>query len=104
MFNGLEGFLIPFMNPEMVALVGVGVFVGVYMAAIPGMSVTMAVSILISFTFSWDIYPALAIMMGIYVGGVYGGARSAILMNMVAFAVLLKIDYENRILMRGGKL
>ena len=78
----MEGFLIPFMNPEMVALVGVGVFVGVYMAAIPGMSVTMAVSILISFTFSWDIYPALAIMMGIYVGGVYGGARSAILMNI----------------------
>ena len=32
----------------------------------------------------------------------YGG--SAILMNSVAFAVLLKIDYENRILMRGGKL
>ena len=32
----------------------------------------------------------------------YGG--SAILMNVVAFAVLLKIDYENRILMRGGKL
>ncbi|MFY7789317.1 MAG: putative lipid II flippase FtsW, partial [Polynucleobacter sp.] len=30
----------------------------------------------------------------------YGG--SAILMNAVAFAVLLKIDYENRILMRGG--
>ena len=82
MFNGLEGFLVPFMNPEMVALVGIGVFVGVYMAAIPGMSVTMAVSILISFTFSWDIYPALAVMMGIYVGGVYGGARSAILMNI----------------------
>ena len=32
----------------------------------------------------------------------YGG--SAILINAVAFAVLLKIDYENRILMRGGKL
>ena len=32
----------------------------------------------------------------------YGG--SAILMNAVAFAVLLKIDYENRILRRGGKL
>jgi cell division protein FtsW len=32
----------------------------------------------------------------------YGG--SAILMNAVAFAVLLKIDFENRILMRGGKL
>ena len=32
----------------------------------------------------------------------YGG--SAILMNAVAFAVLLKIDFENRRLMRGGKL
>jgi cell division protein FtsW len=32
----------------------------------------------------------------------YGG--SATLMNAVAFVVLLKIDYENRILMRGGKL
>jgi len=26
------------------------------------------------------------------------------LMNIVAFALLLKIDYENRVLMRGGKL
>ena len=32
----------------------------------------------------------------------YGG--SAILMNVVAIAMLLRIDYENRILMRGGKL
>ncbi len=32
----------------------------------------------------------------------YGG--SALLMNIVAIAVLLKIDAENRILMRGGKL
>ncbi len=32
----------------------------------------------------------------------YGG--SGILMNAVAIALLLKIDYENRVLMRGGKL
>jgi cell division protein FtsW len=32
----------------------------------------------------------------------YGG--SAILMNTIAVAMLLLIDYENRILMRGGKL
>ncbi|WP_378942777.1 tripartite tricarboxylate transporter permease [Paracoccus sp. R86501] len=46
-----------------------------------GLSVTMAVSILISFTFSWDAYPALAPMIGIYMGGVYGGSRTAILLN-----------------------
>ena len=32
----------------------------------------------------------------------YGG--SGILMNAVAMAMLLRIDFENRILMRGGKL
>ena len=31
----------------------------------------------------------------------YGG--SAILMNLVAIAVVLRIDYENRVLMRGGR-
>lgn len=32
----------------------------------------------------------------------YGG--SAILMNLIALAVVLRIDYENRVLMRGGRL
>lgn len=82
MYNGLEGFLIPFMNISLVWWVAVGTFVGLYVGAIPGLSVTMAVSLLISFTFTWDINPALAIMVGIYTGGVYGGARSGILLNI----------------------
>ena len=32
----------------------------------------------------------------------YGG--SAILMNLVALAVVLRIDYENKLLMRGGRI
>jgi putative tricarboxylic transport membrane protein len=63
-------------------LVGLGTFAGVYVGAIPGLSVTMAVSILISFTFSWDVYPAISLMIGIYMGGVYGGSRTAILLNI----------------------
>jgi cell division protein FtsW len=31
----------------------------------------------------------------------YGG--SAVMMNVVAIAVVLRIDYENRMLMRGGR-
>ena len=42
----------------------------------------MAVAILISFTFAWDVYPALCLMVGIYMGGVYGGSRTAILLNI----------------------
>ena len=32
----------------------------------------------------------------------FGG--SAILMNVVALAIVLRIDYENRVLMRGGRV
>ncbi|MDI6726544.1 MAG: tripartite tricarboxylate transporter permease [Smithellaceae bacterium] len=70
------------MNPKLMLLTALGTLSGIYIGAIPGLSVTMAVSILISFTFSWEINPALALMVGIYVGGVYGGSRSSILLNI----------------------
>ncbi|MGI5911841.1 MAG: tripartite tricarboxylate transporter permease [Syntrophomonadaceae bacterium] len=79
---GLEGLLTPFLSWEMILYIAAGCFVGIYVGAIPGLSVTMAVSILISFTFAWDLLPALAVMVGIYVGGVYGGSRASILLNI----------------------
>ncbi len=82
MYTGLEGFLQPFMSLGLIGWVGGGTLVGLYVGAIPGLSVTMAVSLLISFTFSWDVLPALAVMVGIYTGGVYGGARAGILLNI----------------------
>ena len=69
-------------NPHLMFLTAAGTFAGIYIGAIPGLSVTMAVSILISFTFSWDVNEALALMVGLYCGGVYGGSRSAILLNI----------------------
>ena len=78
----LSNLLIPIVNLDLLMLIAVGTFAGIYVGAIPGLSVTMAVSILISFTFSWEVYPALALMIGIYMGGVYGGSRTAILLNI----------------------
>lgn len=82
MYTGLEGFLQPFMSLGLVGWIAGGTLVGLYVGAIPGLSVTMAVSLLISFTFSWDVLPSLAVMVGIYTGGVYGGARAGILLNI----------------------
>ena len=69
-------------DPQLVLYLGGGVFLGIYIGAVPGLSVTMAASLLISFTYSWDVLPAMAAMIGIYIGGVYGGSRSAILLNI----------------------
>ena len=78
----LSYFGMSFLDPYLMFLTAVGVFSGIYVGAIPGLSVTMAVSILISFTFNWGVNEALALIAGIYYGGVYGGSRSAILINV----------------------
>ncbi len=82
METALGYFLMSWLDPYLLVLVAVGTLAGIYIGAIPGLSVTMAVSILISFTYAWDTNEALALMVGIYMGGVYGGSRSAILLNI----------------------
>ena len=69
-------------DPKLLLILAGGVFLGIYVGAIPGLSVTMATSLLITFTYSWDTLPAMAAMVGVYIGGVYGGSRSAILLNI----------------------
>ena len=69
-------------DPGLLALTAAGTLAGIYVGAIPGLSVTMAASILISFTFKWDVNEALALIAGVFVGGVYGGSRTAILLNI----------------------
>ena len=78
----LSYLLIPFQQPMLILLTAVGTFAGVYVGAIPGLSATMAVSLLVSFTYGWGTYESLALMLGIFVGTVYGGSRSAILLNI----------------------
>lgn len=54
----------------------------VFVGAIPGLSVSMATALLVSITYTWDHSDALAMIMGVYVVGVFSGAVSAILINI----------------------
>ena len=80
--QALHYFLMAWLDWQLLLLTAAGVFAGIYVGALPGLSVTMAASILISFTFSWDVNHALVLMVGVFCGGVYGGSRTAILLNI----------------------
>ncbi|WP_341645506.1 tripartite tricarboxylate transporter permease [Thauera sp. SDU_THAU2] len=80
--EALGYFLMTWTDPGLLALTALGTLAGIYIGAVPGLSVTMAVSILVSFTFKWHVNEALALTCGIYLGGVYGGGRTAILLNI----------------------
>lgn len=64
-----------------ILLVLLGVFLGVIVGAIPGLTATLAISLLLPFTFQLDAAPALLMLLGIYVGGMYGGSITAILIR-----------------------
>ncbi len=91
------------LNPQLLLLTAAGTLAGIYVGAIPGLSVTMAVSILISFTFSWDVNNALALMVGVYCGGVYGGSRTAILLNIPGAPAAIATAFDGFPLAQRGE-
>lgn len=69
------------MTPVNLALALFGVSIGAVIGAIPGLTATMAVAVLVPLTFTMPPENALILMGAIYTGAIYGGAYSAILLN-----------------------
>ena len=64
------------------AAVIIGVLTGIVVGAMPGLSATMAISVLVPFTFGLEPLVALGLMAGIYNGAMYGGAIPAVLLRI----------------------
>lgn len=54
---------------------------GVVVGTLPGLSATMGVALLVPLTFGMDPSAGLLMLGGMYVGAIYGGSNSAILIN-----------------------
>lgn len=74
---GLQALLT---GQNLLAALGGTVF-GILIGAMPGLSVTMAIVVLIPITYGMPDLTGLVMMAGAYVGGTYGGSISAILVN-----------------------
>ena len=62
MLEAFANFGSSWLDPWLLMLTAAGTLAGIYVGAIPGLSVTMATSILISFTFKWPVNDALALI------------------------------------------
>jgi len=58
-----------------------GVSVGIVLGAIPGLTATIAIALIIPFSFYMDPVVSIAMLIGAYKGGLYGGSISAILIG-----------------------
>jgi putative tricarboxylic transport membrane protein len=62
-------------------MIFIGVTGGITIGALPGLTATMGVALLVPFTFGRPPTESLGMLLGIYCGGMYGGSISAILIR-----------------------
>ncbi len=71
-----------FLNPTTIAFVLGATFIGIVIGVLPGLTATMGVALMTTLTYSLDHSLAIMVLICVYVGAIYGGSRSAILLNI----------------------
>ena len=85
MFDGLAAFghsLAGFLTPTTIAYALASSFIGFVIGSLPGLTATMGVALMTTLTIKLSSNDALLILICTYVGAIYGGSRSAILLNI----------------------
>jgi putative tricarboxylic transport membrane protein len=76
----LEAFHLVF-EPSVLLYIVLGVASGICIGCLPGLTTTMGVALVLPLTFGMDATHSILLLIGVYVGAVYGGSISAILLN-----------------------
>lgn len=69
------------LDPTALLAGAIGVLLGMFFGALPGLTSTMGVALLIPLTFTLDPIVALSAILGLYVSGVYAGSLTATLIG-----------------------
>ncbi len=96
-------FLWAALTPLNLVLALAGVVAGTVIGALPGLTATMAVAVLVPFTFAMEPAAALISLGAIYTGAIYGGAYAAILLNTPGTPSSIATTFDGYPMARGGK-
>ena len=80
-----------------------GVTLGILWGAMPGLSTTMAMTLLIGLTVGMSQAVAIIFMIGVYTGSVFGGAISAVLINIPGTPDAVPTMIEGHALAKRGE-
>ena len=69
------------LTPMVLLYMFIGVVAGICIGALPGLTATMGVALLLPMTFGMEASQGILMLLGIYVGAIYGGSISAVLLH-----------------------
>lgn len=84
-------------------LIAGGVFFGIIFGAIPGLTATLAVALLLPFTYELGAFNGLSLLLGIYVGAISGGLISATLLKIPGTPSSIVTTFDGYPMARNGK-
>jgi putative tricarboxylic transport membrane protein len=76
----IDGFLFV-LHPLHFPFLVIGVALGIIVGALPGLTASVGIILLLPFVFSLDVSTAMVMLCGAFCGGIYGGSISAILIS-----------------------
>ncbi len=95
--------LLSILTPAFVGLVTAGTLVGIVFGAVPGMTATMAVAVCLPLTYSLGLENGLALLLGLYVGGISGGLVPAILLGIPGTPSSITTTFDGYPMARAGE-
>lgn len=102
MTDALAG-LVGLLTPTTLLLVLVGTVAGMAIGAMPGLSATMGLALLVPFTFAMDPGPGLVLLGAFYMGAIYGGSFTAILVNAPGTPSSIATAFEGYRMTKQGR-
>jgi putative tricarboxylic transport membrane protein len=70
------------LQPATLLALLVGVIIGTIIGVLPGLGPSIAIALAVPFTLNMSLGPSIALLMGLYCSSIYGGAITAILINV----------------------
>ena len=81
-------------------MMAIGLFLGIFVGALPGFSTVMAMAILLPISFFLDPLMGIPFLIGVYKGGIFGGCIPAILVSMPGTGASVATTFDGPALTR----
>ncbi len=103
MSNVLLTALTEVLHPVSIVLILLGTTGGIIVGALPGLTATMAIALLVPFTFTMAPVHGLVLLGAIYTSAIYGGSFSAILINTPGTPSAIATTFDGYPMARRGE-
>lgn len=95
--------LFKLLDLQVILVLVVSTSVGIVIGALPGLTATMGIALLTGLTYKIPTSLAIPVLIGIYVGAIYGGSISAVLINIPGTGASAATALDGFPLSRQGK-